>query len=48
MYLPSVDRETMNKVIDTVKQVIGINSKSSGRNSWLEVKEQVEMVKDAQ
>jgi hypothetical protein len=42
-YLPSVDRKVMNIYIETAKKVISINSKSRGWNSWLKVKEQIEL-----
>jgi hypothetical protein len=42
-YLPSVDREIMNQAVETARQVIAINSKSRGWNSWMNVKERIEM-----
>jgi hypothetical protein len=44
-YLPTVDREIMNKSIDNAKKSISKMAESRGWSSWLKVKESVEMIK---
>jgi hypothetical protein len=44
-YLPSVNREAMNTAIDTARKVIHITAKSYGWDSWVKIREKVEMAK---
>jgi len=44
-YLPTVNREIMNRSIDTAKKIIFRKAESHGWSSWLKVKESVEMIK---
>lgn len=44
-YLPTVNREMMNRSIDTAKKIISKTAESNGWSSWLKVKESVEMIK---
>src|SRR3989442_16007138 len=44
-YLPNVDREVMNMRIDTARKVIQITAKSYGWDSWVKIKEDVQMGK---
>ena len=43
-YLPSVNREAMNIVLNSAREVISIRAKVHGWTSWLKVKEDVRMV----
>jgi hypothetical protein len=45
VYLPSVVRQVMNTYIDAARRVISIETRSRGWDSWLKVKEQVELGK---
>jgi len=42
-YLPTVNREIMNRAIETVKEVVSMTAESYGWSSWLKVKEDVAM-----
>lgn len=42
-YTPQTDRKAMNIGIDAARKVIEINAKSRGWNSWLKVKERIEL-----
>ncbi len=44
-YLENVNREIMNTNIDTARKVISMKAKSHGWDSWLKVKEDVQMSK---
>lgn len=44
-YQPNVDREPMNKMIETARDVIMITAKGYGWEKWVKIKERVEMVK---
>ena len=42
-YSQRTNREAMNLGIDTARKVIEINAKSRGWNSWLKIKEKIEL-----
>jgi hypothetical protein len=42
-YTRQTNREVMNIGIDTARKVIEMNAKSRGWNSWLKVKEKIEL-----
>ena len=42
-YLPSVNREVMNMNIDSARKVIQITAKSYGWDSWVRVREDIQM-----
>jgi hypothetical protein len=44
-YQPNADREIMNMSVETAREVTQITAKSYGWNSWVKIKERVEMVK---
>lgn len=44
-YLPNVNREVMNIHIDAARKVIRITAKSYGWDSWLKVREDIQMGK---
>jgi hypothetical protein len=44
-YLPNANREVMNIVINSAREVISIKAKSYDWSSWLKVKEQFQMAK---
>jgi hypothetical protein len=44
-YLPTVNREAMNLMIDSARKVIAINAKSYGWDGWLKVNEDIKMQK---
>ena len=44
-HLPNVDREAMNITINGAREVISIRSGKYGWNSWIEVREDIQMVK---
>lgn len=43
-YQPNVDREIMNMAVETAREVTWITARSYGWNSWVKVKERIEMV----
>jgi hypothetical protein len=43
-YLPSVNREAMNISINSARKVISIKVEHYGWDSWLKVKEDIQMV----
>ena len=45
-YLPTVNREVMNTIIEGAREVIRITAKSYGWDKWLKVKEDIRMAKD--
>ncbi len=42
-YLPKVNREAMNISINSAREVISIKTKQYGWNSWLKVREDIQM-----
>ena len=44
-YLPTVNRQAMNVGIDAARRVIDITAKSYGWDSWLKVREDMELAK---
>jgi len=44
-YLPNVNREAMNITLVTTRKVIDITAKSYGWDSWLKVREDIQLFK---
>ena len=44
-YFANVDREIMNKSIDTARKVIELTAKSYGWEKWVKIKERVDLAK---
>jgi hypothetical protein len=44
-YLPNVNREAMNITLVTTRKVIDITAKSYGWDSWLKVREDIQLAK---
>ena len=47
-YMPSADRELMNTHIENIKEMVKLNAKSRGWNSWLKINENIKMGKSKQ
>ena len=43
-YHPQLDREVLNIVLDSTREVIRINAESRGWDTWLQVRERVERI----
>lgn len=46
-YSPNVNREEMNKNIDTARKVIQLRAKKHGWDGWVKIKEDIEMVENS-
>ena len=44
-YLPTVDREAMNREIDSAREVIKITAKSYGWDKWLRIREDIQLAR---
>jgi len=44
-YLPTVNRQVMNIALDATRKVIDITAKNYGWDSWLKVREDIQLAK---